>query len=57
MMDHLFSSLVDYLQLVDAYNIFILNPRHDAKKVNYGYRSVPLKDFSLREVADIEIFV
>ncbi|CAA7408328.1 unnamed protein product [Spirodela intermedia] len=38
MMYHLFSSLVDYLQLVDAYNIFILNPRHDAKKVNYGYR-------------------
>ncbi|XVE98888.1 hypothetical protein REPUB_Repub03eG0148100 [Reevesia pubescens] len=38
MMDVLFASLVEYLQLEDAYNIFILNPRHDSKRAKYGYR-------------------
>lgn len=37
-MDRLFSSLVDYLHLENAYTIFILNPRHDTKKNKYGYR-------------------
>ncbi|CBI38951.3 unnamed protein product, partial [Vitis vinifera] len=40
MMDVLFSSLVDYLQLENAYNIFVLNPKHDGKKAKYGYRCV-----------------
>ncbi|KAK4382849.1 hypothetical protein Sango_2833600 [Sesamum angolense] len=38
MMDVVFTSLVEYLQLEDAYNIFILNPKRDAKRVKYGYR-------------------
>ncbi|KAK6126684.1 hypothetical protein DH2020_039579 [Rehmannia glutinosa] len=38
MMDVVFTSLVEYLQLEDAYNIFILNPKSDAKRVKYGYR-------------------
>ncbi|KAK9283696.1 hypothetical protein L1049_011946 [Liquidambar formosana] len=38
MMDFLFTSLVDYLQLENAYNIFILNPKHDIKGAKYGYR-------------------
>ncbi|EOY32199.1 Uncharacterized protein TCM_039797 isoform 1 [Theobroma cacao] len=38
MMDVLFTSLVEYLQLEDAYNIFILNPHPDAKRAKYGYR-------------------
>ncbi|KAG9131009.1 hypothetical protein Leryth_006720 [Lithospermum erythrorhizon] len=38
MMGALFSSLVEYLQLEDVYNIFILNPKRDAKKAGYGYR-------------------
>ncbi|XP_015580038.1 uncharacterized protein LOC8262552 [Ricinus communis] len=38
MMDILFTSLVDYLQLENAYNIFILNPKHDLKRAKYGYR-------------------
>ncbi|KAH8506207.1 hypothetical protein H0E87_013145, partial [Populus deltoides] len=37
-MDALFSSLVDYLQLDNAYNVFILNPKHDLKRAKYGYR-------------------
>ncbi|XP_078443287.1 uncharacterized protein LOC144712828 [Wolffia australiana] len=37
-MERLFSSIVGYLQVEDAYNIFILNLRHDTKKVKYGYR-------------------
>ncbi|KAH9805472.1 transmembrane protein [Citrus sinensis] len=37
MMDVLFTSLVDYLQLENAYNIFILNPKHE-KRARYGYR-------------------
>ncbi|XP_010545474.1 PREDICTED: uncharacterized protein LOC104817833 isoform X2 [Tarenaya hassleriana] len=38
MMEFLFSSLVNYLHLEDAYNIFILNPKHDIKGAKYGYR-------------------
>ncbi|KZV37740.1 hypothetical protein F511_32058 [Dorcoceras hygrometricum] len=38
MMDGFFTSLVDYLQLENAYNIFILNPKRDAGRVKYGYR-------------------
>ncbi|KAL4384256.1 hypothetical protein GQ457_15G029440 [Hibiscus cannabinus] len=37
-MDVLFTSLVEYLQLEDAYNIFILNPRHNSRIAKYGYR-------------------
>ncbi|XP_047971385.1 uncharacterized protein LOC125214411 [Salvia hispanica] len=32
------NSLVEYLELEGAYNIFILNPNHDAKRPKYGYR-------------------
>ncbi|CAI9098983.1 OLC1v1035726C1 [Oldenlandia corymbosa var. corymbosa] len=38
MMGALFTSLVEYLQLEDAYNIFVLNPKLDVKKAKYGYR-------------------
>lgn len=39
-MDVLFSSLVSYLELENAYNIFIFNPKRDAKMAKYGYRFV-----------------
>ncbi|KAL4590094.1 hypothetical protein LXL04_003013 [Taraxacum kok-saghyz] len=38
MMDVVFTSLVEYLDLENAYNIFILNPKRDAKRGKYGYR-------------------
>ncbi|KAL7600951.1 hypothetical protein Lser_V15G23561 [Lactuca serriola] len=38
MMDVLFTSLVEYLDLENAYNIFIMNPKRDAKRGKYGYR-------------------
>ncbi|XP_051149082.1 uncharacterized protein LOC127263856 isoform X2 [Andrographis paniculata] len=38
MMGVVFTSLVDYLQLEDAYNIFVLNPKRDPKITKYGYR-------------------
>ncbi|KAJ8753112.1 hypothetical protein K2173_017657 [Erythroxylum novogranatense] len=38
MVDVLFSSLVGYLELGNAYNIFILNPKHDPQRAKYGYR-------------------
>ncbi|KAF5748625.1 hypothetical protein HS088_TW04G00583 [Tripterygium wilfordii] len=38
LMDVLFTSLVEYLHLENAYNVFILNPKHDAKRPKYGYR-------------------
>lgn len=38
MMDVIYNSLVEYLQLEAAYNIFILNPKHTTKRVKYGYR-------------------
>lgn len=40
MMDVLFTSLVGYLELENAYNVFILNPKHDSKRAKYGYRCV-----------------
>lgn len=38
MIDYFFSSLVEYLQLENAYNMFILNPKSDLKRAKYGYR-------------------
>ncbi|KAL3625239.1 hypothetical protein CASFOL_030693 [Castilleja foliolosa] len=38
MMSVVFTSLVEYLQMEDAYNIFILNPKNDTKRAKYGYR-------------------
>lgn len=40
LMDDLVSNLVEYLRLENAYNIFILNPKRDAKRTKYGYRFV-----------------
>lgn len=37
-MEHIFSTLVDHLQIQEAYNIFILNPKPIGKSVKYGYR-------------------
>lgn len=38
LMEALFSSLVEYLGLGNAYNIFILNPKAGVKRAKYGYR-------------------
>jgi len=38
LMEVIFDSLVEYLQIGNAYNIFILNPRHDVNRSRYGYR-------------------
>ncbi|KAG5564784.1 hypothetical protein RHGRI_000854 [Rhododendron griersonianum] len=38
MMDVIITSLVEYLQLENAYNIFILNPKRNMKMEKYGYR-------------------
>ncbi|KAI4380228.1 hypothetical protein MLD38_006443 [Melastoma candidum] len=38
MIEILFSGLVNYLQLENAYNIFVLNQKHDQRLVRYGYR-------------------
>ncbi|TVU30116.1 hypothetical protein EJB05_21723 [Eragrostis curvula] len=45
-MEHVVSTLVDHLQIQEAYNIFILNPKPIGKSVNYGYR----KGFSESEI-------
>ncbi|XP_068642773.1 uncharacterized protein [Aristolochia californica] len=37
-MEYLFSSLIDYLELDGAYNVFILNPKRDKERTYYGYR-------------------
>lgn len=37
-MEYLFSALINYVQIEDAYNIFILNPKHNTTRVHYGYR-------------------
>nr|XP_024395234.1 uncharacterized protein LOC112291681 isoform X2 [Physcomitrium patens] len=37
-MSHIFSSFISFLQLDDAYNIIILNPKRNATRANYGYR-------------------
>ncbi|KAK9097625.1 hypothetical protein Sjap_023122 [Stephania japonica] len=34
----LFTNLVEYLQIDDAYNIFIMNPKHENARAKYGYR-------------------
>lgn len=38
MMDRIFASLIEYLQLENAYNIFILNPKRHPERPKYGYR-------------------
>ncbi|XP_056697255.1 uncharacterized protein [Spinacia oleracea] len=38
MMEGIFDSLVEYLQLGNAYNIFVLNPKHNTNITKYGYR-------------------
>ncbi|KAL8470183.1 hypothetical protein ACS0TY_032885 [Phlomoides rotata] len=38
MISVVYNSLVEYLQLEDAYNIFILSPKRDLKVAKYGYR-------------------
>ncbi|KAF0895546.1 hypothetical protein E2562_013861, partial [Oryza meyeriana var. granulata] len=45
-MEHLFSTLVDHLQIQEAYNIFILNPKPIDKSTQNGYR----KGFSESEI-------
>ncbi|AQK70822.1 hypothetical protein ZEAMMB73_Zm00001d016452 [Zea mays] len=45
-MEHIFSTLVDHLQIQEAYNIFVLNPKPIGKRINYGYR----KGFSESEI-------
>lgn len=45
-MEYVFSSLVEYLQIDNAYNIFILNPKKDDKRIQYGYRWVILHLFN-----------
>ncbi|PIA44021.1 hypothetical protein AQUCO_01800229v1 [Aquilegia coerulea] len=37
-MELLFTNLVEYLQVDDAYNVFILNPKRNPKRLKYGYR-------------------
>lgn len=37
-MSHIFSSFISFLQLDDAYNIIILNPKRNSTHTNYGYR-------------------
>uniref|UniRef100_A0A803MES0 DUF7906 domain-containing protein n=1 Tax=Chenopodium quinoa TaxID=63459 RepID=A0A803MES0_CHEQI len=38
MMEGIYDSLIEYLQLGNAYNIFVLNPKHRTNITNYGYR-------------------
>ncbi|KAF6157087.1 hypothetical protein GIB67_041548 [Kingdonia uniflora] len=38
MMEVFSTSLVEYLKIEDAYNILILNPKHNIKRQRYGYR-------------------
>ncbi|XP_048494940.1 uncharacterized protein LOC104886808 isoform X2 [Beta vulgaris subsp. vulgaris] len=38
LMEVFFDSLIEYLQLENAYNIFVLNPKHNANITRYGYR-------------------
>ncbi|KAA0038182.1 uncharacterized protein E5676_scaffold1610G00220 [Cucumis melo var. makuwa] len=40
LMDVLFTSFVEYLQLENAYNIFILNLKRDSERARYGYRQL-----------------
>ncbi|XP_021744392.1 uncharacterized protein LOC110710407 isoform X1 [Chenopodium quinoa] len=38
MMEGIYDSLIEYLQLGNAYNIFVLNPKHRTNITHYGYR-------------------
>ncbi|KAF6143141.1 hypothetical protein GIB67_000364 [Kingdonia uniflora] len=38
MMEVFCTSLVEYLEIEDVYNILILNPKHNIKRQKYGYR-------------------
>ncbi|KAK9741561.1 hypothetical protein RND81_03G113500 [Saponaria officinalis] len=38
MMEVIVDSFIEYLQLGNAYNIFVLNPKRDANMTRYGYR-------------------
>jgi len=38
-MEHVFSTLVDHLQIQEAYNIFVLNPKPMENGTQYGYRN------------------
>ncbi|KAF9616779.1 hypothetical protein IFM89_032332 [Coptis chinensis] len=38
LMESLFTNFVQYLQIEDAYNIFIMNPKKDLNRSTYGYR-------------------
>ena len=40
MMEVIFNSLIESFQLENAYNIFILNHKHNANLTRYGYRFV-----------------
>ncbi|KAH0459721.1 hypothetical protein IEQ34_012535 [Dendrobium chrysotoxum] len=37
-MGYILTTLIDHLKLEDAYNVFILNPKYNNKKLHYGYR-------------------
>lgn len=39
-MEVIFNSLIESFQLENAYNIFILNHKHNANLTRYGYRFV-----------------
>ncbi|XP_020578333.1 uncharacterized protein LOC110023327 [Phalaenopsis equestris] len=37
-MGYIFTTLINYLKIDDAYNIFILNPNYNNRRLHYGYR-------------------
>ncbi|PKU72306.1 hypothetical protein MA16_Dca006306 [Dendrobium catenatum] len=37
-MGYILTTLIDHLKLEDAYNVFILNPKYNNKRLRYGYR-------------------
>ncbi|KAI0504607.1 hypothetical protein KFK09_015559 [Dendrobium nobile] len=37
-MGYILTTLIDHLKLEDAYNVFILNPKYNNKRLHYGYR-------------------
>ena len=52
-MSHIFSSLVHFLQLEEAYNIIVLNPKHDLTRQKYGYRYIALVNWKYHSVDSI----
>ncbi|URE06439.1 hypothetical protein MUK42_20614 [Musa troglodytarum] len=52
-MEYVFSALVEYLQIDNAYNIFILNPKKDDKRIQYGYRR-GLSESEIKILKEIE---